>query len=264
MATNPLYDSFLTFLSEAFRLLGWQRLLLAFLALLLIGALAVWVTSKLLCRGEKHLGASLTSPLMLALLALMVGAVYLVTMLRSLADPESSNGSGMLIACAALALGLVFIGVQGGFGTRWWKSAILTLVLVGSIAGAGSATAGLAFQGPGAQLDLLAHQVTGRTTEGPWLVQSPEATRRIQLRRAPAERLQIEKRQGELMRVYLDLQATRAKLDVNDAAAVAAFNEKAAAYSAESTSLKTRLAAAQALIVEQANLELRQALDSAK
>jgi hypothetical protein len=255
MVHNALSDSLLTFVSEAFRLIGWPRLLLGLLSLLLIGALALWLASKIFCRGEKHLAASLTSPVMLALVGTMTGAVYLVTMLRGLSGPDDQNTGVMLVPCAALALAMIFMGVHGSFGTRWWKSAVLTLVLVGSVAGAAKAAAGLVFSGQPAQLAVLADQVTGRTAEGTWLIQSPEATRRIQMRRAPLEKQQLEKRQGELTQVYANLQTLRSTLDPQDADAVAAFNAKAAAYTAECNSIKARLVEVQALIQQKTDPE---------
>jgi len=117
MASAGLYDSFLTFLSEGLRIVGWSRLLLGLLALVAIGAGALWFASKLLCRGEKHLAASLTAPLMLVLVAAMVGAVYLLTVLREPTTLGDSNTGMMLMASGAIAVVLVFLGVQGGFGT---------------------------------------------------------------------------------------------------------------------------------------------------
>ena len=238
-------------------MVGWSRLLLGLLALVAIGAGALWVASKLLCRGEKHLAASLTAPLMLVLVAAMVGAVYLLTVLREPTTLGDSNTGMMLMASGAIAVVLVFLGVQGGFGTSLPKTIVLTVVLLCSVAGAALGLRGIAFGSEPPPLALLAEQVTGRTTQGPWLVESPEANKRIKVRRAPVEAVQLEMRQTELLRVYQDLQAARAKLDVNDQAAVAAFNARAAAYSAEVSSVRSRLAEARALLAENLAEEMK-------
>lgn len=256
MATSGLYDSFLTFLLEGLRLVGWTRILIALLALVVIGALALWATSKVLCRGEKHLGAAISLPLMLVLIACMVGAIYLVTLLRTPTSNDFDAGT-LLMASGSIAVVLLFLGVQGGFGASLPKSIVLTLVLLGSIGGAAYGLRGVVFGAEPPPLALLVEQVSGRTTQGPWLVESPEANKRIKVRRAPIETVQLEIRQNELLRVYQDLQAARAKLDVNDQAAVAAFNQRAAAYSTEVASVRSRLAEARALLAENSARELK-------
>lgn len=258
MATPGLYDSFLTFITEGLRLVGWSRLLLALLALGVIGAAALWGAAKLLCRGEKHLAASLTAPLMLVLVGAMVGSIYALTILRTPTTAGDGDSGTMLMACAGIAAVLIFLGLQGGFGTPAWKTAVLMVVLLGSVGGAAMGLRGVAFGAQPPPLALLADQVAGRTTQGPWLVESPEANKRIKVRRAPIEAVQLEMRQTELMRVYQELQAARAKLDVNDQVAVAAFNTRAAAYSTEVASVRSRLAEARALLAENLALEMKQ------
>jgi hypothetical protein len=194
------------------------------------------------------------------LLGVLVGAVYLTTLLRESSPNPNSSSLFLVGVCGAVALVLLFLGLQGGFGTNEWKTALLVVVLLGSVAGVSKVMAGLALGDEPAKLALLADQVSGRTVEGPWLVESAEATKRIKLRRAPAEKIQLENRQALLLRVYQNLQAERAKLDVNDAAAVAAFNAKAATYTTESNAVKAKLAAVQALIAESLAEKLKAAL----
>jgi hypothetical protein len=184
----------------------------------------------------------------------MVGAIYVVDLLTSLSSSPDAAPASLGYGCAAIGLVLICLGVHGGFGTPSWKSAFLVLVLLGSVAGTGFAVARMGFHEQSAQLNLLAHQIAGRSTNGPWLIQSPTVTRKIEARRARAlalsERTAIEARQSELMQVYLELQKARTILNVKDAAAVDAFNVRAAAYAAETKSLKERLASLQPLLAE--------------
>ncbi len=259
MATSGPFDAFITFVLEAIRLIGWPKLLLAVVAPCVAGGVALWLASKVLCRGEKHLAASLTAPLIVPLLGVMVGAVYLTTLLRESPPNENSNSLFLVGVCGAVALVLLFLGLQGGFGTNGLKTALLVIVLLGSVAGTSKGLASFALGDEPAKLALLADQVSGRTAEGPWMVESAAATKRIQIRRAPIEKTQLENKQALLLRVYQGLQAERVKLDVNDAAAVAAFNAKAAAYTTESNAVKAKLVAVQALILEGAAEEPKEA-----
>ncbi len=255
MESSFLFQSFTTFVTEAVRLLGLSQILLALAALCAIGGVAVWVVSLVLCRKGGNVMPSITSSLMLALVSAMIGAVYLIQLLKSMMNPEDATPSALLYACTAIGVVLVFIAVQGGFATPAWKSIILAMVLVGSVAGAGRAAASFAFTGKPEQLNLLANQVTGRTSEGPWLVESAEATQRIKVARAPMEKSRIEARQGELLKTYQQLVAMKAQLNVNDAAAVDRFNKFAAVYSGETQALKVKLAEIQAILDEEARKE---------
>jgi hypothetical protein len=248
MNSSPLVDSISTFFRESLRLVGWPRLALALASLCLVAGIAVWLVSRVICRGQKNLGASLGSALTLTLVAAMIGATYLVIEVSSLYDPEHAPSPMLAYVCLGIGFVLVLIAVHGGFGAQWWKSAILLIVLLGSFAGAGAAVNQFAFAGESNRLTLLARQVAGRTTEGPWLIESPAATKRIERRRLQLEFDELEARQGNLLITYNELQQIRAGLNVNDQAAVEGFNAKAAAYSVENKTVKERHAALQQIL----------------
>lgn len=248
MNSSPLVDSIFTFFREAIRLVGWPRVALALAGLCLVTGLVVWLVSRLICRGQKNLGASLGAALTLTLVAAMVGATYLVIEVSSLYDPGQAPSPILTYACLGIGFVLVLIAVHGGFGAQWWKSAVLLIVLLGTFAGAGAAVNQFAFAGESSRLNLLARQVSGRTTEGPWLIASDAATKRIERRRLRLECDELEARQSQLLVTYNELQQIRAGLNVNDPAAVEVFNARAAAYSTENKNTKERLAALQKIL----------------
>ena len=240
----------MVFVTESLRLVGWLRLLMVVAGLCAVGALATHIVARFLFGDRRSVWASISSAMALALVGFMAAAICTALFLRGTEKSGEMPSAIAGAACMAMASALVFLGVKGGFAASPVKAVLLTMVLVGSVGGTALATAGMAFQGQASQLSLLADQVTGKTDKGPWLIESPTATKRIKIRWARLERLKLETELEDLTHLYASLQAERAHLNSADAAAVAAFNEKAANYAGASQALKTRRAEVEALLAE--------------
>lgn len=245
---SSLFEPFATFVTESVRLLGWPRLLLSIAALCVVGSLAVWGVACVLCRGQRNIGAALSSPLMVLMICALAGSVLLITWLRQLLESAAPAIGVLGYVCLGICVLLLYVGVQGGFSATWWKAIILTVVLLSVMGGTGAAVAALGYAGQPAQFDLLAKQIAGHATTEPLLVTSPEAKKRIESRRAKVERATLQEYLNSLMGTYTELQTARATLNVNDHAAVLAFNDRAAAYSADTKKTKDRLAELETLL----------------
>lgn len=251
---NLVFESIRTFATEGVRLVGWGRIGLGLGAVAASALVAGWVGARLLARENKPFMSALGASLFLLLIILLVGSVYVAGTIKNLLVSPEDASTSLTFGCTAIAGVLTLMGVHGAFGTPIWKSAVLLVLVVGAAGGAAYVATPMIFPEQPAQLQLLANQVTGRTSEGPWLVESAVATKKIEARRAVSDRDKLLIRQGDLGRVYQELQIARTRLNVKDAAAVNAFNARAAAYATEVQKIKTQLAALQ-IVIDSAPVE---------
>lgn len=258
---DELGIAFVSFLKDAVSLLGVDNLIAAGAFVWLATMVVLWGAAKVIDRKESQLGAAFSSGLMVVLTVGVVAVIYLAVLVKGLVATGQPPKLQLFYVCASIAGFLLIISVHGAFGTAWWKSTILLMVLC---AGSGiGLMAGnhMILGGKTARIPLLAAQVAGLQTSVPSLIRSPELKSFAAVRIAKVESKELVIKQNGLMQTYVALQQDRAKLNVKDAAAVVAFNERAANYQKETTAITKRVAEVNAILAAE---ERKEAAEEAK
>lgn len=245
---EDLPKTFGAFLFEALGLLGQREVIIAAASAFVIVWIALWISAKLIDRKERHFGAAFSSSLMLVLMGASVGVIYLALLLKELSVSGNPPSNGTLYVCVGVSAFLLLMTIQGAFGTAWWRTVILVIVLAASATGSTMIGHRFILEGRATQLPVLAAEVAGVKTEEPSLIKSEELKKLANQHSLRFEKRNIAKRQEALLKTYLALQAERAQLNVADQTAVTLFNEHAAAYQKEKQYLQTRQAELDALM----------------
>ena len=224
------------------RILGPVELGLAAAAFVGIVTAVAWPIAKLIDRKEPHFGAALSSGLTLAMVGCVLGLAFLALQLRDLCDSGAAPMNNGFLLCAGISGLVTLVMVHGAFGTAWWRSAIMLPVLSAAALGGAWVSHKFILENRAMQLPILAAQTAGLKTDSPSLITTEPLKKVAAEHSARAERKDLDKRQEGLVLIYNTLVEKRSRLNAQDPAAVAAFNELATAYSTEKAYVQKRKA----------------------